>query len=183
MFSKNVRKRRLNLGWSLEMLSSKSQVSRAMLSKIERNEKQPTLKIAAQIAEALESSISELLGEKQNERIIKIEAKKHLKYIDPESGFERELLSPNIDSKIELIKNKIPISQSSGVFPAHTVGVKEYIYILTGQLRVRLIEKEQVQEFKLNEGDSFYFEAHKQHEFINEYEGEAQYILVIDSNC
>lgn len=183
MFSKNVRKRRLELGWSLETLSSKSQVSRAMLSKIERNEKQPTLKIAAQIAEALKSSISELLGEKQNDRVIKIEAKKHLKYVDPKSGFERELLSPNIDSKIELIKNKIPISQSSGAFPAHTEGVKEYIYILTGQLRVRLIDEENVQEFKLKTGDSFYFEAHKQHEFINEDEGETEYILVIDSNC
>ena len=182
-FFENVKKRRISKGYSLDVLSEKSTVSRAMLSKIERNEKQPTIKVAAQIAEALDTTISELLGEKRNDQTIKIESNKHLKYVDPDSGFERVLLSPNIGSNIELIINKLPEHKETGYFPAHTIGTNEYIYILKGEVDVELKDNNsEVQKYKLLKGDSFYFEAHKSHRFINNHDEKCEYILVIDSH-
>lgn len=181
-FYKNVKKQRLEKGYSLEILSEKTGVSRAMLSKIERNEKQPTIKVAAQIAEGLNTSISELLGEKEEDRVITIKSEKHLKYIDPNNGFERKLLSPNVGSDIEFILNTLPANSNTGVFPAHSIGVREYIYILKGKITVELSEEMESQTYVLSEGDSFYFEAHKNHQFINNENQKCEYILVIDSN-
>ncbi|KIX91797.1 XRE family transcriptional regulator [Staphylococcus microti] len=180
-FFENVRKKRLEKGYSLEVLSEKSGVSRAMLSKIERNEKQPTIKVAAQIAEGLDTTISELLGEKQVERAIQIKSGEHLKYTDPISGFERMLLSPNIGSDLEFIINKLPAQSKTGVFPAHAVGVKEYIYVLKGTTIIELTSNGDSQKYHLQAGDSFYFEAHKDHQFINDEDEICEYILIIDS--
>ena len=49
-------------GLTLEELAERSGVSRAMLSKIERGEKNPTLIVAAKLAEGLGVSLSRLLG-------------------------------------------------------------------------------------------------------------------------
>lgn len=50
-------------GWSLRALASASGVSAAMLSEIERGAKNPTVKLAYQIAQALDCSISSLVEE------------------------------------------------------------------------------------------------------------------------
>ncbi len=50
-------------GWSLRALAQRSGVSSAMLSDIERGEKSPTVRLAYQIARALECSITDLLGD------------------------------------------------------------------------------------------------------------------------
>ncbi|EKU46779.1 helix-turn-helix domain-containing protein [Staphylococcus massiliensis] len=181
-FHENVRNKRVSKGYSLEALSKKTGVSRAMLSKIERCEKQPTIKVAAQIAKGLDTTISELLGELEANRVVKIKANNHLKYVDPENSFERKLLSPNVGSNIEFIFNKLPSNSATGLFPAHTFGVKEYIYILTGEITVELSENNDVQRYYLSKGDSFYFEAHVSHQFINNNEDLCEYILVIDSS-
>ncbi len=48
-------------GWSLRALAQRSGVSAAMLSEIERGAKSPTVRLAYQIAQALDCSISALL--------------------------------------------------------------------------------------------------------------------------
>jgi transcriptional regulator with XRE-family HTH domain len=46
-----VRGLRRGRGWTLEVLAERSGVSRAMISKLERGEKNPTLVVAAKVAE------------------------------------------------------------------------------------------------------------------------------------
>ena len=46
----------------MEILAERSGVSRAMLSKLERGEKNPTLVVAAKIAEGLGVSLTQLVG-------------------------------------------------------------------------------------------------------------------------
>ncbi|MGV3043177.1 cupin domain-containing protein [Staphylococcus rostri] len=70
----------------------------------------------------------------------------------------------------------------TGVFPAHSTGVKEYIYILKGHVTIELTENRNQQRYHLQAGDSFYFEAHKDHQFINDADELCEYMLVIDSN-
>ncbi|MFD6456078.1 helix-turn-helix domain-containing protein, partial [Nocardia sp. NPDC060220] len=61
-FGRNVRRRREEAGLTLEQLSTQSSVSRAMLSKVERGEKSPTIGVASRIAHALDASLSDLVG-------------------------------------------------------------------------------------------------------------------------
>jgi transcriptional regulator with XRE-family HTH domain len=91
-------------GLTLEGLCAKSGVSRAMLSKVERGEKSPTLTVFARIAAGLDMSLSTLMGaEPDFAEATVIRADKRLTFKDPETGFERHILSPHhIDNGVEL---------------------------------------------------------------------------------
>ncbi|WLR43234.1 XRE family transcriptional regulator [Bacillus carboniphilus] len=180
-FGKNVKKIRKQKGITLQKLSQLSEVSPSMLSKIEREEKNPTIQVACQIAEGLNITLSDLLDQKERKKdrmVLKKETRQI--YIDKKFGFERHLLSPSAPSSgIEFILNKIPPKSESGIFPAHKEGVTETIYVAKGCITVELDGG----DFKenLNEGDSFYFEANTEHRFINKTDEESHYYLVIHS--
>ncbi|MBM7645602.1 transcriptional regulator with XRE-family HTH domain [Scopulibacillus daqui] len=179
-FAENLKNTRKRKGLTLEELAEKCQVSRSMLSQIERDEKQPTIKVASQIAEGLGTTISQLLDEQKEQEVIIIRKDNRLVYRDPSSGFQRHLLSPSFTTKgIEFILNIIPPSKESGVFPSHKKGVEEYIFVSSGKLQIELGNGEK--KYTLNAGDSMYFEANTQHRFINLGKSECHYYLVIDS--
>jgi quercetin dioxygenase-like cupin family protein len=97
---------------------------------------------------------------------------------DPETGFERQLLSPSFGGRgVEFIRNVVPGGSSSGEFPPHRRGVTEYVVVERGRLRALLGGEEHL----LEEGDALYFEADVTHRFDNAGEGECSYYLVIDS--
>lgn len=73
--------------------------------------------------------------------------------------------------------NILPVGAGTGAFPAHQKNVQEYIYVDKGRLQVILGGSD---TFILNSGDSFYFEANIEHEFINHGEEICRYFLVID---
>lgn len=126
-FGKQVKLIRKKRNLSLQQLSELSKVSISMLSQIERGEKNPTISVAYQIAEALNTTLSALLDEQEKREIVVIRKESRPVYIDEKYGFQRHLLSPTFPSRgIEFVKNVIPPFSESGVFPAHKLGVKEY---------------------------------------------------------
>lgn len=180
-FGKRVNEIRKKNNMTLQKLSELSKVSVSMLSQIEREEKNPTIQVACQIAEALNTTLSALLEEQTEREIIVMRKGEHPVYIDEKSGFQRKLLSPSFPSRgIEFILNTLPPFCDSGIFPPHKKGVKEYIYVLKGKLKVELGNGSFQEE--LLEGDSFYFEANTEHRFINVTNEQCQYFLVIDSS-
>jgi len=97
---------------------------------------------------------------------------------DPETGFERQLLSPSFGGRgLEFIRNVVPEGTTSGEFPPHRRGVEEYLVVEKGRLKAVLGGEEYV----LEKGDSAYFEADVSHRFDNAGEGECSYYLIIDS--
>jgi transcriptional regulator with XRE-family HTH domain len=162
---------------TLEALSEKSGVSRAMLSKVERGEKSPTLTIFVRIATGLGVPLSKLMGAETaatNTAIVR--ADKRLIYRDPETGFERHILSPNhIDNGIELLLHRIPPGKSSGLLPAYNVATEKLLVVHEGQLTVRAGDR----SYQLASGDSFYFEVLEPYSFVNEGTNWCSYYLVI----
>lgn len=178
-FVQNLKKIRQEKKLSLQDLADLSGVSKSMLSKIEREEKNPTLQIASQIAEGLGSTLSAMLGETEQKPVIVIKPNERIVYRDEVSGFERHLLSPAFTSKgVEFILNIIPLAGESAYFPPHKNGVKEYIFVAQGRLRIELDEN----VYELERGESIYFEANLRHKFKNIGDTECHYYLVIDSH-
>jgi len=168
------RRRRL----TLEELAGLSGVSRAMISKLERGEKNPTLVVAAKLAEGLGVTLSQLAGMEERREVVVVPRERRMVMRDPETGFERQLLSPNfVGSGVEFIRNEIPEGSTSGAFPPHRRGVEEHIVVEHGSLRAVLAGE----EYLLGEGDALYFEADVQHRFDNAGEGVCSYYLVISS--
>jgi transcriptional regulator with XRE-family HTH domain len=173
-----VRVLRRERGMTLEVLAGRSGVSRAMISKLERGEKNPTLVVAAKVAEGLGVSLSQLVGVEEKREVVVVPKERRMVVRDPDTGFERQLLSPSFGGRgIEFIKNVVPRGSGSGEFPPHRRGVEEYVVVERGRLRAILGGE----EYLLEEGDALYFEADVPHRFDNAGEGECSYYLVVDS--
>jgi transcriptional regulator with XRE-family HTH domain len=173
-----VRALRRERGLTLEVLAGRSGVSRAMISKLERGEKNPTLVVAAKVAEGLGVSLSQLVGVEERREVVVVPKERRMVVRDPDTGFERQLLSPSFGGRgIEFIKNVVPGGSSSGEFAPHRRGVEEYLVVESGRLRATLGGE----GYLLEEGDALYFEADVPHRFDNAGEGECSYYLVIDS--
>jgi transcriptional regulator with XRE-family HTH domain len=173
-----VKELRKEAGLTLDELAGRSGVSRAMISKLERGEKNPTLVIAARLAEGLGVSLSRLAGVEERREVVLVPKERRMVLRDPETGFERQSLSPTFAGRgVEFLRNVIPEGSTSGDFPAHRKGVEEHIVVEKGELKATLGGE----EYLLREGDALFFEADVPHRFDNAGRGECAYYLVISS--
>ena len=173
-----MRELRRERGLTLEELAERSGVSRAMISKLERGEKNPTLVVAAKLAEGFGVTLSQLVGMEERREVVVVPREKRMVMRDPETGFERQLLSPSFGGRgVEFIRNAVPEGSTSGEFPPHRRGVEEYVVVEKGNLRA-IIGGE---EYLLKEGDALYFEADVSHRFDNAGDGECSYYHVVVS--
>jgi len=171
-----VRELRRGRGLTLDGLAEISGVSRAMISKLERGEKNPTLVVAAKLAGGLSVTLSRLAGMEEHREVIIVPRERRMVMRDPETGFERQLLSPNsVGLGVEFMRNTIPEGSTSGEFPPHRKGVGEQIVVERGTLKAILAGEEHL----LREGDALYFEADVPHRFDNAGKQECSYYLVI----
>lgn len=174
-----VKELRRERGLTLEALAGRSGISRAMISKIERGEKNPTLVVAAKIAEGFGLTLSQVVGMEERREVVVVPREGRMIMRDPETGFERQLLSPTFGRRaVELVRNVVPEGSTSGGFPPHKRGVEEYMVVEKGKLKAILDEEEYI----LEEGDAIYFEADIPHRFDNAGEGECSYYVVISSS-
>ncbi len=173
-----IRARRNQLNLTLEALAERTGVSRAMLSEIERGNKNPTIRVVVQIAGALDCSVSELIGEQIRETsgqaaVVRREERRTL--VDPQTGVERQSLSPALlRLGAEVVWYVVPPGQSAGPFSPHPPSIVEHITIMRGALRCHLADE----EIKLREGDAVSFRADVEHEFHNDGAEPCQYLLV-----
>ena len=160
-----VRNERKRQALTLEALAERSKVSRAMISKVERSEKSPTLTVLVRISKGLNVTLSSLLGAEPDHAEISItRAGERTLFRDPESGFERELLSlDDSGSGLEILLHRIPARQSTGVLPVYAVPTDKYIVVQEGQLVVHLDD----QDYRLSKGDTMHFSVRSPYSFSN----------------
>lgn len=160
----NALRKEANL--TLEQLGTRCNVSRAMLSSIERGDKSPTFPVVLRIAEGLGINLSDLLGGEMSTADIEvIRAGERPLYRDPKMGFERSVLSPaHLSNGVELIHYHIPPNRATPILPPYKVPTEKYIVVQQGQLTVYIDDNPYV----LETGDSIYFEVKKPYRFANE---------------
>jgi uncharacterized cupin superfamily protein len=97
-------------------------------------------------------------------------------YRDPESGFERELLSlANNGWGLEIVLHRIPGGKSSGMLPAYAVPTEKYIMVQEGELVVHLDGK----DYRLAKGDMMHFQVRTPYSFSNPGRKTSVYYLVL----
>lgn len=176
-FGGRVRGLRERAKLTLEQLSRLSGVSRAMLSKVERGEKSPTIGVAKQISLALNTSLSFLAGGQEERRAVAIVRKdqRHV-FKDGKTGFERHLLSPPIaGSGVELLFHYLPAGTSTGLLPPYPAGTEKHVVVTDGELVVAI----KGADAHLGTGDALFFEAEVEHSFDNRTSFPCSYYLVI----
>ncbi len=177
IFGERVRVLRERASFTLDELSQRSGVSRAMLSKVERGEKSPTIGIATAIARALNTSLTFLTnGEEERRAVAVVKRRERHVFKDAETGFERHLLSPPIaGNSTELLYHMLPPGTSTGVLAPYPTGTEKHVVVVGGVLVVAIKER----EITLETGDSLFFEADVEHAFENRSKRPCEYYLVV----
>ncbi|QBD83615.1 XRE family transcriptional regulator [Ktedonosporobacter rubrisoli] len=169
-----IRQLRSRHGWTLEELAQRSEVSRAMLSKIERGENNPTLVVAVKIALALGLTTSQLIGIEERREAVKVPKDRRLSFRDPQTGFERQVFPALEGRALEFVRHVIPQGSSSGELPALAPRTEKYLLMEQGTMRARI----GTQEYMLEGGDMFYFVADVPQQFDNIGEEVCSYFVI-----
>src|SRR5213592_1832249 len=160
---RRVRDERQRRGLSLEELAARAEVSRSMLSEVERGSKVPTVLVLDRIATGLGTSIARLLGDERAARVVVLRRGEHDTAHDP-SGWERRILSPVLPGvEFELMRTAIPGGVDAGEFDPHAPGSREYLAMERGVLRLTLDGV----AHQLRAGDSIYYAGDCRHAFAN----------------
>ena len=173
-----LRRRRQALGLSLESLAEASGVSAAMLSEVERGVKNPTVRLAYQIARALGCSLTELLedGSTRPPQIVRAAARPTL--VDPETGVTRHSLSPEMQRRgLELVTYTLPPRTSAGEMAPNRPGLLEHVSVLKGTLLLCLDGV----EHELAEGDGATYDPAVTVEYRNPRARACSFVLLSDS--
>ena len=135
-FGARVRSHRQQRRLTIEVLAGRSGISRAALSKIERGERNPTLTVAARVADALGTPLSELLGENQHPAVQVVRGTSSALLVDDDSGAIRESVLPAMDG-VEVVRYTVQPHSTAGPFHPHPAGAREVFIVLEGALEVR----------------------------------------------
>ena len=123
-------------GWSLADLAERSSVSKATISKIEREEMSPTAVILVRLAGAFDLTLAGLLlraeGEGKGERLSR--AVDQPVWRDPDTGYLRKQVFSRPDHPLEVAQIELPAGQRV-VLPASSYArIRQVIWVREGEL-------------------------------------------------
>jgi transcriptional regulator with XRE-family HTH domain len=175
-----IKKKRKDFGFQVKQLSAKIGVTPSLISQIENGKAFPSIVTLKKVAEALHTTVGELIGENEDlnhHPLLKPEERRFVK--KNKTGTSLHLLSYHDPSKqIEpyIIKFKKD-SNSKGIMTSNFPG-QEFCYVLKGKFEA-LVDK---QQYELNDGDGFYFNSKQSHQFINISGIDAEMLWIIIPN-
>ncbi|HEY0423371.1 MAG TPA: XRE family transcriptional regulator [Rhodopila sp.] len=172
----NLRRLRREHGMTLDVLSRRAGVSRAMISKIERGTAIPTATILGKLSAAFGIGLSQFVGDTRPRYPVLLPQIEQVIYRDPESGLERRSLSPLFpDRSVDFVLNILPAGRRV-VFPGHHQGVEEYLFVSRGEL----IVVADGQCYSVRQGSTLFYPGHSVHEFRNNTDQEVEFFILID---
>lgn len=166
---------RIDQDLSVNALAERSGVSRAMITKIERGEAQPTAVLLGRLSGALGMTLSELVARAEHTGDLLRRAADQPVWADPATGYQRRALSPVTDGPLELVEVELPPGASVS-YPADAYIFKtQQLWILEG--RLELHEGQEVHE--LNAGDCLQLGAPAPTTFRNPTDTSCRYCVAL----
>ena len=170
-----VRLERTSREWSMDELAKRARVSRAMISKIEREECSPTAVTLGRLSGAFGISMSTLLAnaEADSRRLLRHEEQQI--WTDPESGYVRRSVSPVAGAPLQLVEVELP-PRTKLTFPASAYRfLHQQIWILSG----RLVFREGATEHDLRKGDCLQLGSPVDCTFENRSAASCRYLVAV----
>lgn len=159
-----VKELRRQKGWTLEQLSVHSNVSRSMLSQVERGNANPTLVVAFRIAQAFGVSLADLVdGVAERSPIDVVRADDAASLFRNDKVCRIRTLSPlNLEKDVEFYEVTLLPKQTLRS-RGHFAGTREFLTVSAGRVRVR----SGGQTVELKKGDSAQYTADVEHSIEN----------------
>jgi transcriptional regulator with XRE-family HTH domain len=174
-----VRALRAELGMTLDALAAKSNVSRSMLSLVERGESSPTAVVLEKIAAGLGVSLATLFEDARAAASPVSRPADRTSWRDPQSGYVRRNISPaNFPSPIQIVEIVLPagarVAYETG---ARDVSMHQQIWVQQGSLEVTLGRV----THRLAEDDCLAMRLDAPTAFRNRTRKPARYIVIVAS--
>jgi transcriptional regulator with XRE-family HTH domain len=172
-----VRALRAELGLSLEALAAKSDVSRSMISLVERGESSPTAVVLEKIATGLGVALATLFDDAGAPASPISRRDDRSAWRDPQTGYLRRNISPaNFPSPLQIVEVVLP----AGARVAYETGAREatihqQIWVQQGSIEVTLGDT----TYRLAEDDCFAMQLNDAMTFHNATREPAHYLVVI----
>jgi transcriptional regulator with XRE-family HTH domain len=170
-----VRFEREARGWSQAALAEHSGVSKAAISKIEREEMSPTAVILVRLASAFELTLAGLLlrAEGEGERLSRAEDQPV--WCDPDTGYRRQQVFMLPTHPLEVAEIELPAAQRV-VLPASSyMHIRQVVWVRTGELVIL----EGGERHELRSGDCLGFGAPCEVTLWNESDEPCMYVVML----
>jgi transcriptional regulator with XRE-family HTH domain len=172
-----VRALRSELGMTLDALAAKCDVSRSMLSLVERGESSPTAVVLEKIATGLGVPLAGLFDDASAPADPVSRAADRTAWRDPQSGYMRRNVSPaNFASPIQIVEIALPagarVAYETG---ARDVAIHQQVWVMEGSVEVTVGRV----THRLSEGDCLAMQLDHPTAFRNPTRKPARYAVVI----
>lgn len=145
-----IRELRTERGLTLDGLAHQADVSRAMLSRIERGESSPTAQLLNKICGGLGITLSALFAGAERPASPLARRAEQPTWRDPASGYLRRNVSPcGSGSPVDIVEVEFPPGGSVAFDNQRVAGTDQHVWVLDGTLELVLGEE----PFRLGPGD------------------------------
>jgi transcriptional regulator with XRE-family HTH domain len=169
-----LRLERDSRGWSLADLADRSGVSKAMISKIEREEVSPTAVILVRLAGAFDLTLAGLLLRAENRGRLTRAIEQPL-WRDPKTGYLRKQVFAGPDHPLEIIEVELPARQHVTLPASSYAHIRQTVWVRSGNL----IITEAGERHLLAAGDCLGLGPPSEVTFANETAAPCTYVVVL----
>lgn len=162
MVGQKIRAIRKEKGYTLEILASRTGLSKGLLSQVERGISQPSLESLWRISKALESNFSYFFEEIDHNYVHLLKKEKRRQVVLPDSTGTYSLLSTGRNARLGVLEVRLKPGEETRDQLVQSEG-EECLVIINGSVNVRMGEE----SFQLSEGDSVYFDNAQSHVITN----------------
>ena len=163
-------------GLTLEALAEKAGGSRAMLSRIERGESNPTAQLLGRVCAGLVGSLSALFAETEQEPSPLARRADQVVWRDPASGYVRRAVTPpNCGAVAEIVDVEFPAGASVTMESSRTPAMDQQIVLLSGRMELTVGET----VHRLEAGDCLHMRLGQPIGFRNPGAKPAHYLVVV----
>lgn len=157
-----IRLARTSMDKTLEEIAQKVGVTRSFLSQVERGLANPSLTNLRRIAGELRVPLFLLLADGTHPRNALVRKAERRNLVLPNATTSYQLLSPDLNRKIEMIFTTLRVGSASCEEPLSHPG-EECAFLLKGKVSVEV----GTEKFVLDEGDTLYFDSTLPHRIVN----------------
>jgi len=171
-----IREFRAAKGLSLDGLAELSDVSRAMLSRVERGESSPTAQLLNKICGGLGVTLSALFASAENGSSPLARKAEQPVWRDPATGYVRRTVSPPREgTPFDLVEVEFPPGGSVSFDNARAGGAAQLVWLLEGCIEITLGEE----SIRLDAGDCLFMRLDRPIRFHNPAAAPSRYAVVL----
>jgi transcriptional regulator with XRE-family HTH domain len=171
-----IRALRAKRNLTLEGLAGQAEVSRAMLSRIERGESSPTAQLLGKVCGGLGITLSVLFSETPTPISPLSRRQDQPTWRDPATGYLRRGVSPaGTGSSVDIVEVEFPPSGSVAFDSLQLASTDQHVWVLEGTLELALGDE----VFRLEAGDCLMMHFDRPVVFRNPTQHQIRYAVII----